>query len=319
MGLVKHQMIEDDERGWSSIDDKFVCPDCVEDEFLKQQITAAACSTTCDYGGGNSEEDFAAPVEVVQALVADAVAYLYSEPTHAGVPYDGGWVLPMKSTEDVLYEIDLECHDDLRTDIGDSFINDAWVPGAQGHWASSHPHEIYSQSWHSFSDWVKHESRFFFREAPHQGGYVAHEEIHPSHVLPTLSKLIASAGLVRTRPAATAIFSTTRDLRVLDLTELPDVPSLFDSSKQELREALLFLRNFIDAVCQPVAPGSHVEHVPSQVVSEYFALVHQDGNRRGIDGIVYPSSVVPGGQNVVLFPTQRGLDREFGTLAACRV
>jgi|SRR5471030_15803 len=60
----------------------------------------------------------------------------------------------------------------------------------------------------------------------------------------------------------------------------------------------------------------HVDYAPSQVVSEYFALVFQsDGDGSKLDGIVYPSAVRPGGRNLVLFPTARRWVREFSSVA----
>ena len=35
MGRAKAEMLEIEERGWRVEDDKFVCADCVEDEYLK--------------------------------------------------------------------------------------------------------------------------------------------------------------------------------------------------------------------------------------------------------------------------------------------
>lgn len=380
MGLVKNQQIEDEERGWTSLD-KYVCAECVEDAYLKNAIESEACATECDYCGASSEEDIAAPFDTVMELVAGAVHYYFSDPNHSGVPYEGGWIIPPKDTADVLMSIDLECHDDLFEDIRDSFYTDAWVEAAGGHWASSHPHEVYSYSWHSFSRWVKHETRFFFRDAPYGNDFDEPQQIAPNKILSVVASLVSNAGLVKTRAAgetlyrvrerklgatwpalekelgappseiasagrmnpagisycylaieqptaiaevirntpSTAVlasFTTTRNIRVLDLTALADLPSIFDPDRRDEGEVLRFLGRFISAICERVEQDGrvHIEYVPSQVVSEYFALIYQDGDRQGIDGIAYPSSVVDGGRNIVLFPTERGLERTFAML-----
>ena len=120
-------------------------------------------------------------------------------------------------------------------------------------------------------------------------------------------------------PCAVAIaqFTTQRELHVLDLTNLPEEPSIFDESRRDEREALLFLERFVDAISQPVRKdgGEHIGYVPSQVVCEYFALVFQVPHHRALDGIVYPSAVRPGGRNLVLFPTARGFGRDFDQVA----
>lgn len=117
--------------------------------------------------------------------------------------------------------------------------------------------------------------------------------------------------------AAIAQFTTQRELQVLDLTSLPEEPSIFDESRRDEREALLFLERFVEAISQPVRKdgGEHIGYVPSQVVCEYFALVFQVARHRSLDGIVYPSAVRPGGRNLVLFPTERGFKRDFDQIA----
>ncbi len=108
------------------------------------------------------------------------------------------------------------------------------------------------------------------------------------------------------RPPCRATIATLllrAEARFLDLTALPDVPSIYDEARADTREVLLFLRRFIHAITQPVLRDGrqHIDYVPSQIVSEYFSQVHRfDG--QCLAGIVYPSAVRDGGKNVVLFP-----------------
>ena len=51
--------------------------------------------------------------------------------------------------------------------------------------------------------------------------------------------------------------------------------------------------------------------MPSQVVSEYFALIFYLQNGKRLDGIKYPSAVREGSHNLVLFPTERGYELKF--------
>lgn len=113
--------------------------------------------------------------------------------------------------------------------------------------------------------------------------------------------------------AVIAQFQTQRELQILDLTNLPEEPSIFDEAQRDLRESLIFLENFIEEISQPVRKDGreHIDYVPSQVVCEYFALVFQVSGDQHLDGIVYPSAVRPGGRNLVLFPTERGYKRCF--------
>jgi len=99
-------------------------------------------------------------------------------------------------------------------------------------------------------------------------------------------------------------FCSKGELFYLDLTELPPTPSIFDRSRSEEREGLLFLKGFVDAISKPTEKNGqeHIDYLPSQVVSEYFAQVYRDPEGRQIAGIAYPSAVRPGGKNLVIFP-----------------
>lgn len=104
--------------------------------------------------------------------------------------------------------------------------------------------------------------------------------------------------------AAIAEFEVTKELLLLDLTELPSLPSIFDSERRGERQGLLFLESFVEAIAEPVTRDGreHVEYIPSQVVCEFFAQVMRTDGKGQLDGIEYPSAVRPGGKNVVVFP-----------------
>jgi hypothetical protein len=100
-----------------------------------------------------------------------------------------------------------------------------------------------------------------------------------------------------------------RSLQVLDLSELPPVPSLFAAAR-EWRGALLFLREFVKSISAPVVHdgGEHIEYVPTQILTEHFRkeVAALDGSR--LDGIVYPSARRRGGKSLVVFRSRDDLD-----------
>lgn len=374
MGRAKQEMIEAEERGWNE-PDGYVCPDCVDDEFLKSIIYDNACHHICDYCGEESDHDFAAPVEALMTAIGSTVSYYYNDPTCAGVPCEGGsFIFDPIDTHEVLVAIGLECDSQLFDDIAQAFVNIDWVSSAHGHWASSQQNEILSASWNNFVNVVKHDVRYFFSRTPNLSDS---EEYSPPQLLSIISHLVNDLNLVNTIPmgtsfyrvreredeatwelnhdqmgpppaeraaagrmnpagisylylafeqqtalaevlerppcgAAIAQFDAQRNLHVLDLTDLPPLPSIFDDSRREQREGLLFLNRFIEEISKPVKKDGreHVEYVPSQVVSEYFALAFRF-NGQSLDGIAYPSAVRPGGKNIVLFPCKRGYERKF--------
>ncbi|MDX1346971.1 MAG: RES domain-containing protein [Thiomicrorhabdus chilensis] len=99
-------------------------------------------------------------------------------------------------------------------------------------------------------------------------------------------------------------FKTTRELKILDLTELPDLPSTFDPDLREERQYILFLHRFQEEITKPIAKdgSEHIDYVPTQIISEYFSQFFDIDDPKKLDGICYRSSKSDTGKNVVLFP-----------------
>jgi hypothetical protein len=104
-----------------------------------------------------------------------------------------------------------------------------------------------------------------------------------------------------------ARFEPLRPIRVVDLSEQPDVPSLLDVERRELRHALIFLRRFVTEIAREFVRDEriHIEYVPTQIVTEWFATEF-NAFGGGIDGLLYQSSRSPGGINAALFIDDRG-------------
>lgn len=98
-------------------------------------------------------------------------------------------------------------------------------------------------------------------------------------------------------------FRNIKALRVLNFNKLPNLPSIFDPDKFDLREKLVFLHDVKKDIIQPVSKDGmeHVEYVPTQVLSEYFRYLFKDEDGRRIDGFVYPSVKHEVGINIVIF------------------
>jgi hypothetical protein len=101
-------------------------------------------------------------------------------------------------------------------------------------------------------------------------------------------------------------FVTERDALVLDLTNLPPVPSLFedisDTMEYDPRPRLLFLRKVSREISRPVERDDrvHIEYVPTQVVTEYLRTA-VTVNGKKVEGIRYRSSRKGAGTAIVLF------------------
>jgi hypothetical protein len=103
--------------------------------------------------------------------------------------------------------------------------------------------------------------------------------------------------------ATIATFKTIKPFNILELTHLPDFPSLFDRDKRHLRAPLIFLRSFLRDFSKPIIKDGreHIEYVPTQIVTEYFRHIFRDEGGNIIKGIIYPSSRRRNGKSCVLF------------------
>ena len=108
----------------------------------------------------------------------------------------------------------------------------------------------------------------------------------------------------RPAEASVAVFKTIRDLNLLDLVNLPAIPSIFDDDAANLKRApLSFLHAFNRDFTHPVVKDGreHVEYVPSQVVTEFVRYRLREKAGVKVDGIRYLSARRDGGIGCVLF------------------
>jgi len=113
---------------------------------------------------------------------------------------------------------------------------------------------------------------------------------------------------LQTSSAHIGEFRLLRDLTILNLGDLPPVPGIFSGAERFERLALRFLDDFQQDIAKPVTRDerTHIEYIPTQVVTEYFRHYGVEG--KAINGIRYPSTVDEGGKNIVLFATNEEVE-----------
>lgn len=109
-------------------------------------------------------------------------------------------------------------------------------------------------------------------------------------------------------------FQTLSELNILDLTKLPTLPSVFDPEKRDELQYILFLKAFQKEITKPISKdgSEHIDYVPTQVISEYFAHNFYTDKMDKLNGIRYKSSKSDSGHNIVLFPLAFG--KEFSSI-----
>lgn len=104
------------------------------------------------------------------------------------------------------------------------------------------------------------------------------------------------------------LFSVEREIRLLDLADLPPAPGMFSSKPADDIQTMWFLHRFASLISLPVAriEGFVPEYVPTQLMTSFLRQHPFDGGP--IDGIRYRSAASSDGNatstaNVVLFAT----------------
>jgi hypothetical protein len=348
------------ERGWSG-SDKYICPACVDEEFLESLVQDGVDEgEECSFCGATGATMFDTFMEAFMIGVKNSF-----ELADENMPYDGGPVFPELIRD--AYDIADEFADVPGGQFADQVfeeIRDRLDPDKQympRYWIELEPEKAYSSAWNDFCENIKHRTRFVFWATSLEGDdYVGAGEFPVAKILDAISSLLERLGLIRTiepgmffyrarghqqpddsrnwraadlgtntaensigssrmSPAGIPLFygsgdvetalaevghadlrefftvgrfATTIPIKVVDLTEIPGVPSIFDPKMGQWQGQIIFLHHLVSQLRQPVDPGrASLDYIPTQVFCEYFLRVFEAGSVRGI---VWKSVTSPG-------------------------
>lgn len=111
------------------------------------------------------------------------------------------------------------------------------------------------------------------------------------------------------------VFRTTRPIKLLDLSSVKTLPSVFEMDSYETaispRSAIRFLMHVSRQISKRITKDSksHIEYVPTQVVTEFI----RSQSKFPIDGIKYESAVHSGNCSFVLFAGNEDVFENTGT------
>jgi hypothetical protein len=102
---------------------------------------------------------------------------------------------------------------------------------------------------------------------------------------------------------AIGVFRAGRALRLLNLANLPPIPSVFDPSQSYENPRIAFLHSFESDFTKPVSreDEAYTEYVPTQVVTEYVRHHLRTPTGEHVDGILYQSSRMRDALALVIF------------------
>ena len=196
--------MEEQERGWYSIDDKFACADCFEDSDIQSFIEDNAVELECSYCGTKSDEPIAADMNDVMQLIMDGIHREWGDPNNEGMSYEsreGGWMGRVLDSSELFDEIGLgTAVDELYWDIYGSIQDRQWC---QRDLYRLLPQKELMSDWEYFCQVVMHETRFvFFKMAGESDRHYGGQPPTPAHIiLDTLAKFVIELDLVITIPA----------------------------------------------------------------------------------------------------------------------
>jgi RES domain-containing protein len=198
---------EQEQRGWRD-PQKWVCQRCVGDEpYLKHLVRRNSVHEVCSYCNGNRRK--AAPLSALMDALLRGIKYSYNDEANAGCPYDREFSIEYKSSQDVVAEVldaqGLDWPNRLVADVSNALTNTGWVEAPNGDWMGVYHHERLYWSWNSFTQAVKHHSRFHFQTSK-RSRRRSDDLISVHEMLPFLGKLVRQHRLVQKLPKATVLY-----------------------------------------------------------------------------------------------------------------
>jgi len=162
MGYWKQKQIEEFDRGFKYLGEKFVCDDCIGNDYIKNYIKEYASHKFCSYCDRNEDINISVHLEEVLEIIMDGIKAEYDDPRNC-MGFEGGWQgAKTYDTFDLMdiygYELGIE-DDKLREDIIDSMIDDEWCEISP---YSQRENEMYFSNWAEFCEIVKHKMRYMF-------------------------------------------------------------------------------------------------------------------------------------------------------------
>ena len=162
MGIVKSRWLEDQERGWSSFDDKFACPECFEDPDIREFIQQIACEHECSYCGKSpTDEPIAADMNEIMEFIMEGVQVEWGDPNDEGMSWEsreGGWLGRVLDSDELFDEIGFyTANDKLYRDICGALGDRLWC---QRNLYGLLPQQELFSDWKYFCYVVTYETRF---------------------------------------------------------------------------------------------------------------------------------------------------------------
>lgn len=212
MGYWKQKMIEEQDRGWSSLGGKFVCDKCFEDSALANFASENAVEYKCDYCGRRSKKKpIGIGIDEVMEVINEGITSEWGHPDNEGVAYEsaeGGYQGEVLDTYDLIHDElgNPFANDKLCDDVISAFTRQGAL-WCQRNFYGLLPHDVLRFGWERFVRVVKYSKRYLFSKDMGQIDYFrGDEELPPGKFLERFGEILTQIDLVREFPPRTRIY-----------------------------------------------------------------------------------------------------------------
>lgn len=199
MGFAKNRKIEEEERGYGSLD-KVVCSNCVGNYALKKYIEENGTEITCDYCEG---ENICVEAEDILSEIFEGINFEYDEAIECMGREEGEYIgANTWDTYDLLYDLQVEL------DLKDVFFTDVLRIIKDTTWCERDPYQLRQSRervsmWNAFSHLVKNKTRYVFFRMPEKDIFGDDESYN---ILDYIGDEILKLGLIKNIPAGTNFY-----------------------------------------------------------------------------------------------------------------
>lgn len=193
MGIEKAKM----EVGYCSVGGT-VCSECFADYGIKYFIENNANSDECSYCGSCAPNTKACDFEDVAVHILESIKCEWGHPSNEGVSWEsreGGWQgASVYDSYDLIYDvlaIEVE-NEAILSDLNSTIMLEQWCK-KDPYFLDENDRLLYA--WNSFSELVKHNSRYVFLERNDTAS--SYDEMNPIEILSALGNIIFRLGLVK--------------------------------------------------------------------------------------------------------------------------
>ncbi|TMN70476.1 RES domain-containing protein [Pseudoalteromonas sp. S1727] len=185
--------MEEEERGFYSVGDKYVCSACVGDKDLGRFIKDNGDKSQCTYCQSN--HSIVLHFDELMKFILECLSQEYGDPNNVGVAWDKGWVGEVFDTYDFLDEVGIPIENmEFQDDVLYSLSDRQWC---KQDFYNLSPELALSYGWKEFVNAIKHKSRYVFYRVQDSRDFRGYEEIAPSYFLDALCNVIESLALYK--------------------------------------------------------------------------------------------------------------------------